>query len=212
MAITTDTLIKGIIVLVVIGLVGWGLFFLYNNYIKPYFEGIPDMSIDSGTNEVIESVPGVDDEIIPPDTLSTECSGVLVSTGYSCGRDGCKVRESVLPRLQEAVRIAQSKGVTLRVNSAWRSASTQQQLYSKYQSGTGAIACGPGKDNFAHCPHVVGCAVDVSATRNNKKISASELESIMYQAGFIRFCKETWHFEYGTVSWQRTAPTGRKCY
>lgn len=200
-------LINAIILSLVLISLGIGIFFLWNNYIKPYYEGLPDFDTESGA--VLESIQQAPDEITPSDTLSGECSGSLkaVPAGMAssqCG-EGCKVRESLLPRLQEAKQIAESKGLKLYVNSAWRSEAVQKSLRQR----KGNLACGPDKSgSYAKCPHVIGCAVDVSLSKQDNNL----MESIMYEAGFIGYCKEAWHFEYGTRSWLKVFGIGKKCY
>lgn len=208
MSITTDKLIKAILVFVIIALVVWGLIFIWTSYLKPYFEGIPEF--DDATGAVLETIQQVENEITPSDIAGTgDCSGPLVAVpaglaSSQCG-EGCKVRESLISRLQEAKKIAESKGLRLYVNSAYRSEAVQRSLRQR----KGNLACGPDKSgSYSHCPHVLGCAVDVSLSKRNNGL----MEDIMYQAGFIRYCKESWHFEYGTRSWSRVAGTGSKTY
>ena len=147
--------------------------------------------------------------ILPPSVKGT-CSGSLVKTGYTACRGGsCLLKESCIAPLRKAEQIAQSKGTNLYVYSAYRSEDHQRELWKKYKKDCKRVCC-PKAGSFAHCPHVTGCAVDLKLVGRNMNDPANRalLESIMCEAGWVRYVNEYWHFEYGTDRWKRA---GESC-
>ncbi len=135
------------------------------------------------------------------------CSGSLVATGYTaCSGGNCLLRESCIAPLRKAEQIAQSKGVTLYIYSAYRSEELQRELWKKYKKDCSRVCC-PKDGSFTHCPHVSGCAIDVKLVGRNMNDPANKalLQSIMCEAGWVRYANEYWHFEYGTDRWKRAA-------
>lgn len=90
-------------------------------------------------------------------------------------------------RMQSA---AARDGVSLRVNSAFRTMSKQRQLYDAYKAGTGNLAAKPG-----YSTHQMGSAVDI-AVRDNSNI----LPWLRSNAGRYGFWEavssEDWHWQY----------------
>jgi hypothetical protein len=86
---------------------------------------------------------------------------------------------------------AKSAGITLRVNSAFRSMAAQQRLYKLYKSGKGNLAARPGYSN-----HQGGIAVDIevgsTASPTYKWLARNAAKH-----GFRRTVpSEPWHWEY----------------
>lgn len=118
--------------------------------------------------------------------------------------------------LIKAGQIAKDKGYTITVLSAYRTLSKQQAVWNdalnRHQGNvatTKSAVCQPS----CGCPHTTGQTIDVyiaNLTANklnydeyksrNFQLNQGEqvLSDIMKQAGFIRYCKEWWHFEYKT--------------
>lgn len=141
---------------------------------------------------------------------------------------GCDLRESAQGALIVAEGIARSKGKRLFVNSATRTEEHERTLFVNSGCNNAAV-CGPHisgscslknaevskLSNYAHCPHVVGGAVDIEIRSESGKSEGSnkQLEEIMCKAGWRRYSGEAWYFEYGTTSWKRVTqedPTGCK--
>jgi hypothetical protein len=124
----------------------------------------------------------------------------------------CALSSEAITKLEEAQRIAKSKGFELQVTSGYRT--LQQQAALKQVKGD--IAAG------ASCtaPHVTGGAVDIVLKGQPYMTSAGypiadmklgnrqELENIMCEAGFVRYSGEFWHYEYGTSRWERGKAAG----
>jgi hypothetical protein len=96
----------------------------------------------------------------------------------------------------------------LKVFSAFRSQAYQQQLFAqavtKYGSEDAAKKhVGTGKDCSGGA-HLSGRAVDIHLMLGGSELTANDmsqqridtLESIMNQAGWVRYCPEWWHFEF----------------
>ncbi len=109
------------------------------------------------------------------------------------------------------------KEMKLVITQAYRTKEIQMALYEK--------ACKEGCDcsnndcRFARNPdkltnpsgHLDGTAVDaILYTKDGTKLNGAGgtnlalAESIMCDAGFVRWKKETWHFEYGSFQWGKT--------
>jgi len=148
--------------------------------------------------------------------ISDKCYGDLVSlSGGPCNvetdsQDKC-IRQSVKPIFDKAVEIAKNKSIVLTVTSAYRTQTMQEILWEN--SKNAAYVCKPS----LNCPHQTGCALDVcfgdlcksgmSPQLNNEETKL--LESIMAEAGFVRYTAEYWHFEYGTTRWQTCKLEGK---
>lgn len=167
-----------------------------------------DYGFDTTTEKEQQEEAEFEKSISPSNLGSGTCSGNLVSFSGSCS-GGCSLRDSVAEHLRAAEQIATEKGLSLVVTSAYRSPEYQEQLWNKYSRNCARVCC-PGNDNFAHCPHVNGCAVDIVLYGKNMKDPGNQkkLEEIMCEAGFVRYPAEYWHFEYGTPRWTRGTTKG----
>ncbi|NOZ80543.1 MAG: M15 family metallopeptidase [DPANN group archaeon] len=99
------------------------------------------------------------------------------------------------------------------ITQAYRDWNIQNDLYqcykTKHHNGRPyhcSLACYPGSvDNQQPCPHMSGGAIDIviydGAGRNLNNMDPARVESVMCQAGFVRFSGEPWHFEMGTPQW-----------
>jgi D-alanyl-D-alanine dipeptidase len=128
-------------------------------------------------------------------------------TGIRCDapKSFCKIKKDVFEHLQQADKIAKSKGYQgIVVNEAYRDVARQRYLFELNKCNTVLAAC-----PTCNAPHVTGGAVDIALlTKKGEKVYSSELEKVMCEAGFVRYAAEGWHFEYGT---ERYARAGQQC-
>ncbi len=164
-----------------------------------YYRTGKKTGMDSGSRAYLEDVLEVMDELYqragctPTSTWTTaELGDKLVDIG-----GGFKLKSGAAAALQRAKEIAQSRGVRIIVTSAYRSPAEQRVLWNRNPNRD--KVCGPRDGKFDHCPHVTGGAVDVRISNGDYRL----LEDIMYEAGFVRYSHERWHFEYGTNRWKR---------
>jgi len=86
---------------------------------------------------------------------------------------------------------AQLDGVTLHVDSAFRTMAEQQALYDLYKAGKGNLAAAPGYSN-----HQAGLAVDVDSQKGTNA-AYDWLVANAHVFGFYRTVpSEAWHWEY----------------
>lgn len=127
----------------------------------------------------------------------------------------CLLTEEAFKRLEKANEIAEEKGVSLEVYSAYRSKKKQIDLWEgktpeRYaqrfpnEMDRRAKVCYPyGDDVEKRCPHLTGDTIDVRL--KNKKMTAKEwkiLKDIMASVDkptleplWVKYMKEPWHFE-----------------
>lgn len=117
--------------------------------------------------------------------------------------------------LKKAGEIAQKKGYGLVVTSAYRSLENQIKLACDDISANGGKNLGTGIAWPGGSNHGTGTAVDIKlmdssgnaiTTAGNRSVQTSSpntqtnvdlLQSIMTEAGWVRYCAEIWHFEFG---------------
>ncbi len=67
-------------------------------------------------------------------------------------------------------------------------------------------------DPYTRCPHLTGGAVDVRIRgKTNSQMSGYDwnmVAEVMYEAGFVKYKLEDWHFEYGTKRYARARDLG----
>ncbi|MCX6795241.1 MAG: D-alanyl-D-alanine carboxypeptidase family protein [Candidatus Falkowbacteria bacterium] len=126
--------------------------------------------------------------------------------------------------LDKAIEEASKQGVQLEVTSANRGYNTQKRLWDEQLAKFGGDAAKTRKyvADPANCTgnkcysHCAGVAVDIciKGTASCSKLSAAnatysddnvkKLQDIMKKAGWVRYCGEWWHFQYGM-------PPGKAC-
>jgi len=125
----------------------------------------------------------------------------------------CRATPALADQFKNAQEIAAKKGYELSITSAWRSFESQKKLWDKYGRDTSRVA-----RPSCTASHTLGKAVDViikggsgmtDTSMSNMAIGDRQvLEDIMYEAGFVRYTKEFWHYEYGTERWKRGTDLG----
>jgi peptidoglycan hydrolase-like protein with peptidoglycan-binding domain len=105
--------------------------------------------------------------------------------------NGEEMRSDAAATYNRMYTAARSAGITLKVNSGFRSMSEQQALYKAYKNGTGHLAAKPGFSN-----HQGGIAVDVNVGgtgTSTYKWMAAHAKGF----GFLRTVpSEPWHWEF----------------
>ncbi len=129
---------------------------------------------------------------------SYDC-GVAYDNGKALGSRQCvnvdgKAMTTVLFEKFQALRsAAAAAGVSLKVNSAFRTQAEQQRLYNCYltkKCNNGNLAAKPGYSN-----HQNGIAVDIAGTATASIYTWLRNNASKY--GFVRtVASETWHWEY----------------
>lgn len=128
--------------------------------------------------------------------------------GIKCSKNSMMLREETNNALNIAAQLAEKEGIKLTITSAYRTLEEQQALWNEAVKKHGSEASKYVARPSVNSPHVTGTAVDIcidgycnkmnsgNANLSNEKIQ--KLQNIMKQAGFIRYCGEWWHFEYGS--------------
>jgi len=115
------------------------------------------------------------------------------------------LRKSAMKQFELAQKTAKKYGVSLKVNSSYRTRTEQVRLYEQAKKRFGKrariYAATPGR----YAPHMTGGAIDVvlHGVDMSKKRNQQLLRKIMLQAGFAPYDVEFWHYEYGTRRWGR---------
>ncbi|MBZ4420138.1 peptidoglycan-binding protein [Myxococcus sp. RHSTA-1-4] len=128
-------------------------------------------------------------------------SGGRVVTGYVNGSprkislaaipNGKEMRSDAAAAFNRMYAAAKSAGITLKVNSGFRSMAEQQALYRAYQNGTGNLAAKPGYSN-----HQGGIAVDINVGGTGTA-TYRWLANNAKNFGFVRTVpSEPWHWEF----------------
>ncbi|MBI2010620.1 MAG: hypothetical protein HYS89_00005, partial [Candidatus Colwellbacteria bacterium] len=107
---------------------------------------------------------------------------------------GARILPGLKAPLEAAGSIAIGRGDGLYITGGWRSLTTQFLFACADLGRVPTYVAWPGSSN-----HGQGIAVDISLTGGPAHGSATycrELAEIMYAAGWTRYTKEFWHFEY----------------
>lgn len=104
---------------------------------------------------------------------------------------GHYLRRDAAFRFFEMREAAWKDGVSLQVNSSFRSHEKQQELYAMYRAGTGSLAAKPGYSN-----HQSGIAVDIESSGGTN----AAFRWLTQNASDFDFRRtvpsEPWHWEY----------------
>lgn len=105
--------------------------------------------------------------------------------GPMVSRQGYLISPQIADSFDRMVADASKSGVTLRINSAYRSSAEQAVLYAQYQAGEGPIAAPPGSSM-----HNKGLAIDFA----NEPGAYDWLKSNATNYGLHNFDPEPWHY------------------
>ena len=86
---------------------------------------------------------------------------------------------------------AASAGISLSATSGFRTMEQQQELYRKYQAGTGALAAAPGYSN-----HQNGIAMDIGGVSGRGSAADQWLAANSGRFGFKNLPAEAWHYDF----------------
>ncbi|MEI8130083.1 MAG: M15 family metallopeptidase [bacterium] len=122
-----------------------------------------------------------------------------------------QIHTNVLPYLTNLLSAAQNSGLTLEVDSAYRSFGTQAQLKAKYRVTYGAGTANSFSAEQGYSEHQLGTAVDFTTQKIDGALSGFEktpeyawLQSNAYQYGFVisypennpSYQFEPWHWRF----------------
>ena len=149
------------------------------------------------------------DPCVPPSTLVSIKNTI---PALDCVASDCRVNFTTYQKLITASSKAAANNYRLKVTSANRSCATQQKLWIQSGKNSSRVA-----RPSCRSPHLSGSAVDITITdkkganlvnksykelypRNgpynlgdNDKLTL--LKRIMIESGFVRYCREWWHFQ-----------------
>jgi LAS superfamily LD-carboxypeptidase LdcB len=129
-----------------------------------------------------------------------------IAKGYRDGKpqrirvvdvDGIDVEVATAQAFREMQRAAAADGITLTIQSGFRTNERQAELYRAYKQGVGNLAARPGHSN-----HQLGRALDIVLDATNYPW----LQTNARAHGFYRTVpSETWHWEFLGVPKKRAA-------
>lgn len=134
-------------------------------------------------------------------TPTTGGGGGRTVTGYVNGSprqitlgsipNGKELRSDAAAAYNRMYAAARAQGITLKVNSGFRTMAEQQALYRAYLNGTGNLAAKPGYSN-----HQGGIAVDINVGGTGTS-TYRWLAANAHKYGFTRTVpSEPWHWEF----------------
>ncbi|MDP2643165.1 MAG: M15 family metallopeptidase [Candidatus Peregrinibacteria bacterium] len=122
------------------------------------------------------------------------------------------LRKSAMTAFQNSMKIAESKGVKLRVTSSYRDFKTQARLHAQGVEKYGSSkAAGKWVARAGHSNHHTGGTVDIHAMvqdSNGNWVGSKRhknqrlLWDILPKAGFVNYEAEPWHWEIYTARWR----------
>jgi hypothetical protein len=169
--------------------------------------------------QVVTQGSDSDEATIPENTCADEKKLVKIEKNKFGGVIAADPRllPDVYEKLLEAQNLAKAQGKSIFITSAFRTLAHQKKLWEealkKYGSET--VAKKYVAKPSCQAPHLTGRAVDVclAGTPSCQKINGANayysdndvvaLQNFMTQAGWVRYCGEWWHFEYGTKRWEK---------
>lgn len=120
--------------------------------------------------------------------------GCPIKLSVSEVEDGALMRVDLVGQVQDALAAGRQAGMTIGIQSAWRSMEKQQELYEKWKAGV------PGynpADPPGHSKHQDGTAIDLTFATGAER---EEFAALAVAHGFIRPTHEPWHFVVGHLT------------
>ncbi|MFA5358352.1 MAG: D-alanyl-D-alanine carboxypeptidase family protein [Patescibacteria group bacterium] len=157
---------------------------------------------------------------------SSQLTAIPTNSNLSATSGDNRLLTQVIPYLTAASNNAAAKGYRLNIVSAVRTVEHQNKLFQRaiIKYGNEQAARKRVAKPSCNAPHVTGGAVDVNLCKGNECYCEEKctrppnsaekkiLEDIMHEAGWVRYCAEWWHFEYGTARWNSAGgATGTAC-
>ncbi|HRH32742.1 MAG TPA: D-alanyl-D-alanine carboxypeptidase family protein [bacterium] len=197
--------IKGSILGIIFAFCSYSILFLLNpnlTILKPinvsYFGKI---DLPEGFSEVINGSESSNNDSPTPQGCP-DASQIIPITTSSTGAASITAEEKVwlagsVTEFKKVVKIAQEKyGIKIRIASALRSYEHQTRLWNAALKKYGSEKAARQWVAKPSCnsPHVRGVAVDAYPVPENNT-NVTKLQNAFKEAGWIRYCKEYWHFQ-----------------
>lgn len=172
-----------------------------------YYSNTVDTNINLDTSMIVNKYYKLNNEFAPEDIIP-------ISSKYAWGENGSKTtRKITFDAYLNMYNAAKNDGITLMINSSYRTYNEQEQVYKNYDEKYGneyadEIAARPG-----HSEHQTGLALDIFCTTNSNRKTFKDTEAYQwllnnsYKYGFILrypegkenitgFTFESWHYRY----------------
>ena len=172
-----------------------------------YYSNTVDTNINLDTLMIVNKYYKLNNEFAPEDIIP-------ISSKYAWGENGSKTtRKITFDAYLNMYNAAKNDGITLMINSSYRTYNEQEQVYKNYDEKYGneyadEIAARPG-----HSEHQTGLALDIFCTTNSNRKTFKDTEAYQwllnnsYKYGFILrypegkenitgFTFESWHYRY----------------
>lgn len=172
-----------------------------------YYTNIKDSDYSLDTNMIVNKYYKLSSEYAPDDIIP-------ISSSYAWGANGSKTtRQITFDAYLNMYNAAKNDGITLMINSSYRTYIEQETVYKNYETKYGSeyaddIAARPG-----HSEHQTGLALDIFCTTNSNTKTFKDSEAYQwllnnsYKYGFILrypegkenitgFTFESWHYRY----------------
>lgn len=172
-----------------------------------YYANIKDSDYSLDTNMIVNKYYNLSKDYQPDDIIP-------ISSSYAWGENGSKTtRQITFDAYLDMYNAAKNDGITLMINSSYRTYTEQETVYKNYETKYGSeyadeIAARPG-----HSEHQTGLALDIFCTTNSNTKTFKDSEAYQwllnnsYKYGFILrypegkenitgFTFESWHYRY----------------
>ena len=172
-----------------------------------YYTNINDTDYSLDTNMIVNKYYNLSKDYQPDDIIP-------ISSSYAWGENGSKTtRQITFDAYLNMYNAAKNDGITLMINSSYRTYEEQELVYKNYETKYGNeyaddIAARPG-----HSEHQTGLALDIFCTTNSNTKTFKDSEAYQwllnnsYKYGFILrypegkenitgFTFESWHYRY----------------
>lgn len=172
-----------------------------------YYTNINETDTSLETNMIVNKYYNLNKEYQPNDIIP-------ISSSYAWGANGSKsTRQITFDAYLNMYSAAKNDGITLMINSSYRTFEEQELVYKNYETKYGneyadEIAARPG-----HSEHQTGLALDIFCTTNSNTKTFKDSETYQwllnnsYKYGFILrypegkenitgFSFESWHYRY----------------
>lgn len=172
-----------------------------------YYTNIKDSNFKQDTKMLVNKYYNLSKEYQPDDIIP-------ISSSYAWGENGSKTtRQLTFDAFLNMYNAAKEDGITLMINSSYRTYEEQETVYKNYEKKYGSeyadeIAARPG-----HSEHQTGLALDIFCATNSNRNTFKDTEAYQwllnnaYKYGFILrypegkenitgFTFESWHYRY----------------
>lgn len=139
---------------------------------------------------------------------------IPISSSYAWGENGSKsTRKTTFDAYLNMYNAAKNDGITLMINSSYRTYEEQVLVYNKYETKYGSEYADESAARPGHSEHQTGLALDIFCTTNSNTKTFKDSEAYQwllnnsYKYGFILrypegkenitgFTFESWHYRY----------------